>query len=103
MDLENPREMLRHGRRARNLNNVKDVPAMELSVMTQGVKEKFSQNKDLRDFLMSTNENAIGESCKGSRWGTGLAMHDKRAFDRNLWKDNDLGEILMRQRSLFQN
>ena len=96
--------MLRQGRRAKNINNVKNVEAMEKSIMTHGVKEKFSQNKRLRDFLMATGQNAIGESTKASHyWGTGLALYDKRAFDRNLWKLNNLGEILMSQRELFRN
>ena len=104
METDNPREMLRQGRRARNINNVKNVEALELAIMTRGVKEKFSQNKNLRDFLMATNQNAIGESTKASHyWGTGLALYDKKAFDRNLWKFNNLGEILMKQRDLFNN
>jgi hypothetical protein len=100
-----PREMLRHGRKARVQHGINiNLEQEELDIMTRGVKEKFTQNPTLKAFLMATNENFIGESSKTNPWwGTGLQLHHKNVFDRSLWKTNNLGEILMRQRASFKN
>ena len=105
MSATNPRDMLKHGRKAHNFKNIPaaDLENMEKDVMTWGVREKFIQNPPLKDFLMGVEEN-IGESTKSShRWGTGMHLHDRHAFNRNRWKSNLLGEIIMDQRNLFRN
>jgi hypothetical protein len=104
MELDNPRDMLREGRKAKNLNNVKNLEIEEVRIMKWGIREKFSQNKKLKDFLMATNGNKIGESTKASRrWGTGFHMNDRKAFNQNLWASNILGELLEQQRELFNS
>jgi ribA/ribD-fused uncharacterized protein len=103
MNLTNPREILKEGRKAQNHTNIKDLEKMEKEVMTWGIREKFQQNQELKDFLMQSGQ-YIGESTSSStRWGTGLHLHDAHAFDRNRWKSNLLGEILAEQRDLFLN
>jgi hypothetical protein len=99
-----PREMLRHGRKAKLHTTKQDLnlEKTEMEIMTRGVKEKFTQNPALKAFLMATQQNFIGESSKAnSRWGTGLHLHHKQAFDRNIWAKNCLGELLKSQRDLF--
>jgi hypothetical protein len=106
MNTDNPREMLRHGRKAKNINNLTeaDLEAEEEKIMTHGVREKFSQNKKLKDFLIATGVNKIGESAKNNaRWGTGMELAHKDAFNQNLWAKNRLGEILESQRDLFNS
>ena len=72
--------------------------------MERGVKEKFSQNPDLKAFLMATNETKIGESSKTNHfWGTGFHLNDPAAFNSNNWKNNELGRILQEQRESFKN
>jgi hypothetical protein len=102
----NPREMLRHGRKARNINHVEDadLEKEEIAIMKRGVKEKFSQNLPLKDFLLATQKNRIGESSKTNHyWGTGLHLHHKDAMDTNRWKLNHLGAILEEPRDSFSS
>jgi ribA/ribD-fused uncharacterized protein len=70
--------------------------------MERGIKHKFNQNRALKDFLMETQNNYIGESAPNNRkWGTGFYMGDPDAYRHTLWADNFLGEILMRQRDSY--
>jgi hypothetical protein len=104
MKQTNPREMLKEGRRAINHNPELDMEKAEYSIMAWGVREKFTQNEHLKDFLLDTHLTSIGESSKSNtRWGTGLHLHDKDCFDTNRWSSNLLGEILVNQRELFLN
>jgi hypothetical protein len=104
MSEKNPREMLKHGRRAHNHTGV-NIEQEEIKIMTRGVKEKFSQHPSLKAFLMATKQTRIGESCKNSRWGTGLHLFHKDAFNQNLWctTGNKMGDILQEQRDLFNS
>jgi hypothetical protein len=103
MELDNPRDMLREGRKAKNLNDV-NLEQEEIRIMKWGIREKFSQNQKLKDFLMETTGNKIGESSKASRrWGTGFHLSHKNAFNQNLWATNTLGEMLEEQRELFNS
>ena len=105
MKTHDPREVLRHGRKARNYNAINEEEE-EIKIMKRGVKEKFSQNQALKDFLMATAQNYIGEASKSNtRWGTGLHLHHRNAFKRDHWapRGNQLGEILMAQRELFNS
>ena len=105
MDASDPRDMLKHGRRARNLNDVTlaDIEKEELVFMKQAIKEKFSQNPPLRAFLMAT-KHRIGEGSKSNpHWGTGLHLHHKNAFNTNYWATNHLGAILEQQKELFNS
>jgi hypothetical protein len=96
-----PKVMLREGRRATNFSGFvwEDV---EQSIMEQGVKAKFNQNRALKDFLMETQNNWIGESAPNNKkWGTGLYMGDPNAYNTDLWADNFLGQILMKTRDSY--
>jgi hypothetical protein len=106
MGTDNPKEMLREGRKARNLTNVSEaaLEAAEKGIMTLGVREKFNQNPDLKAFLLSTTNSRIGESSPSNkRWGTGFYLTHKDAYNTNLWADNDLGDIIQAQRDSYQN
>ena len=101
----NPREMLKHGRRATNFNHIpdNDLEREEERIMARGIRKKFTQNKDMRAFLMDTAPR-IGESSKTNpRWGTGLHLHHKDCFNTNKWAKNLLGDLLVNQRTLFMN
>jgi hypothetical protein len=75
----------------------KEWDKVDRKIMFDGALAKFSQNDDLRDILLATNNKTIAESCKDSHWGTGKALHDPTAFDG--WVGaNYLGNAIMRVR-----
>jgi ribA/ribD-fused uncharacterized protein len=61
---------------------------------------KFTQNPELRDFLIKTGSRVLVEASPVDRvWGIGLAQDDERASDPNLWQGlNLLGFALMHVR-----
>ena len=101
MAMTNPKEMLRHGRKAQNKKSI-NVEEAEVKIMKRGVRETFDQNPALKDFLMSTNKTKIGESSPSNKkWGTGFYIGHKDCFNTNLWAENLLGEIIEQQRDLY--
>src|SRR5699024_6045305 len=66
-------------------------------VVYEGLKEKFSQNTELKDLLKRTGSAVLAEcAVKGRIWGIGLSMHDPNRFDRSQWLgENLLGYSLM--------
>lgn len=67
------------------------------SVVTEGNLAKFSQNDELRDYLLSTGETVLVEASPYDRIrGIGLKQDDKRAVDPVEWRgSNLLGFALM--------
>lgn len=57
---------------------------------------KFTQNKELLDYLLSTKNTTLVEASPyDTIWGIGLSSSDKKAKDRTLWRGkNWLGETL---------
>lgn len=62
---------------------------------------KFSQNKELSDFLLSTGNRVLVEASPVDKiWGIGLSERDKEAHNPLLWNGlNLLGFALMKVRS----
>ncbi|WP_439501743.1 NADAR family protein [Aminobacter ciceronei] len=69
-------------------------------IVTEGSFAKFSQDKALGAFLLSTGNQILVEASPVDRvWGIGLAADDKRAANPLLWRgDNLLGFALMNVR-----
>lgn len=66
-------------------------------VVYEGLLAKFSQNHDLKEKLIGT-DNAILVECavKDQIWGIGLSMKDENRFNRSKWRgQNLLGYALM--------
>jgi ribA/ribD-fused uncharacterized protein len=61
---------------------------------------KFTQNADLRDWLVKTAGTTLVEASPWDTiWGIGLSANDPRALDRLTWKGtNWLGEIITQVR-----
>ena len=79
--------------------NVHSLPfEIQLSNMLrceEGIKAKFFQNSDLRDYLLGTGDKRIAECCSDKLWGNGIPLHDENCIDPSKWQQQGLlGEIL---------
>lgn len=76
------------------------------SVMKNGCMLKFSQNPNLKQFLLNTNHSKLIEANKSDKyWGAGLALEDFETLEdkSRLNGKNKLGKILEAVRELLQN
>ena len=69
-------------------------------IVYEGLIAKFSQNKELKKLLLSTQDALLAEcAIKDCIWGIGLSMKDKNRFNLSKWKgQNLLGYALMATR-----
>ncbi len=69
-------------------------------IVVQGNIAKFSQNNDLREFLLGTKKQILVEASPRDRiWGIGLDENSKQATNPEKWKGlNLLGFALMKVR-----
>ncbi len=69
-------------------------------IVYQGLFEKFQQNSQLKKQLLATQDDILAECAVQDRiWGIGLSMKDKKRFDMNEWRgQNLLGFSLMHVR-----
>jgi ribA/ribD-fused uncharacterized protein len=67
-----------------------------MRIMVAGLKQKFSQHKDLSELLMSTSGTELVEASKWDKiWGVGLAESDPNIYDKSKWRgQNLLGKVL---------
>ena len=95
-----PKKMKQFGRKVRNFDDaVWRIKSKE--VVEKGNYEKFIQNEDMKEYLLSTGDDLLAEASPfDKRWGIGLGKNDKRALDPKQWKGkNWLGEALMNVRT----
>lgn len=69
-------------------------------VVYEGLLAKFSQNDELKNQLIATDDAILAECAVQDRiWGIGLSMKDENRFDRTKWNgQNLLGYVLMKVR-----
>ncbi len=69
-------------------------------IVFQGNMAKFSQNEDLKTFLLSTGNQILVEASPYDRvWGVRLAKDNPDILNPNNWRgENLLGKVLMRTR-----
>ncbi len=74
-------------------------------VVYEGLYAKFSQNEDLKNKLLATNDAILAEcALKDKIWGIGLTMKDDKRYDISNWKgSNLLGYALMMVRNRLKN
>ncbi|MDH5493846.1 MAG: NADAR family protein [Myxococcales bacterium] len=74
--------------------------ARRFDLVAPGLNAKFSQNADLRRYLIGTKKRILVEASPKDRvWGIGLSKDDDRATHPPLWRGtNLLGFALMRVR-----
>jgi ribA/ribD-fused uncharacterized protein len=74
------------------------------NIVKQGTFYKFSQNQELKTFLLSTNQKVIVEASPiDTIWGIGLAPNNKKINNPSNWRGlNLLGFALMEVRDEFK-
>jgi len=64
------------------------------------LREKFHQSQELKTYLLSTGDKALGEASYDKFWGIGLSLNNPQLLSKNLWQGkNVMGELLMLVRS----
>lgn len=94
-----PRKCKELGRKVKNFDKRIWKDCRE-DIVYRGNIEKFWQNMDLLEILLSTNDAVLAEANPQDQiWGIGLEKKDPRATNRRLWRgDNLLGQALMQVR-----
>jgi ribA/ribD-fused uncharacterized protein len=99
MAADNPRDYKKLGRKIRNFDS-KVWDEKKYEIVVEGNKAKFSQNLELKEFLLSTGDAILVEASPYDRiWGIGLypAQAAKGTVDQ--WRGlNLLGSALMEVR-----
>lgn len=68
----------------------------------QGNMAKFSQNSDLKGYLLATGDKKIGEASPDRFWGTAIALTDQRVLRQSSWTgENTMGTVLQEVRSIL--
>lgn len=100
MDAQNPIDQKNLGKYIKGFNQEKWNQQKD-DIMLQVVKEKFTQNKNLGDILISTGTKLLAEGNPSDKyWSTGLSIFDEKIWDSQNWPGkNKLGEVLMAVRS----
>ena len=62
-----------------------------VEIVIEGNLAKFQQNRDLREYLLSTGDRILVEASPDDKiWGIGLHESDRRAGDPTEWPGNNL-------------
>ncbi len=95
LQADTPKEAKALGREVANYVDAEWV-AVRYNVLYDANMFKFGQNKDLADFLMSTEGTLVEASPYDSIYGIGLRAESPLAADRRTWQGlNILGYVLM--------
>lgn len=95
MESDSPAEHQKLGRKIKNFDQGL-WNSNKVGIVTLGNIFKFSQNKDLRDILLSTKNTILVEASPyDSIWGVKLSVDDPDILDSSKWNgENLLGYIL---------
>ena len=99
MNSTDPREIKSLGQKVKNFKQ--DVwDRVKYSIILTGNYYKFSQNKEIRDFLLSTDNKILVEASPLDKiWGVGLSSEDSKIKNLSSWNGkNLLGFALMELR-----
>ena len=65
---------------------------------------KFSQQEQLRKYLLNTKDCLLVEASPDTVWGSGIHLRNEDCLNPNVWRgDNQLGKILMEVRDMLIN
>jgi ribA/ribD-fused uncharacterized protein len=95
-----PREQKRLGRLAGPFDPNIWTNEAAIAVVTKGNIGKFSQNEDLKKYLLDTEERHLVEGASYDKiWGVGLDWNNPKILDEKNWRGlNLLGKCLMTTR-----
>lgn len=104
MDTESPKEQKALGRQVQGFN-LERWHKVARNIVTAGNFAKFSQNPELKEYLLSTESKVLVEASPTDKiWGVGLAKDDPLILDSRNWNGtNWLGECLMTVRELLRS
>lgn len=104
MKTDSPREQKKLGRQVVGWNDDIWLLFREGVVLT-GSLAKFSQNAQLREALLFTEDRVLVEASPYDKvWGIGLPEEDDNCLDPKKWKGlNLLGKILTRTKFILRN
>lgn len=104
MAADNPKEVKELGREIANFDS-EIWKQNKFNIVVNGNYAKFSQNQELADFLLKTDDSVIVEASPYDKiWGIGLAENDKDIKNPLLWKGLSLlGYALMIVREKLKN
>jgi len=99
-----PTKMKRFGRQVKNFDDATWKEKCQ-DIVEEGNYAKFTQNEDLKNYLLATGDKTIAEASPfDRRWGIGKKAQDKRAQNPKEWKgSNWLGKAIMRVRERIHN
>ncbi len=99
MDRDNPSVQKSLGRKVKNFDKDK-WDNISRKVVYEANYAKFTQNEDLKNILLDTEDKIIVEASPyDCIWGVGLKADDKRILNPNNWRGtNWLGEEIMKVR-----
>lgn len=99
-----PKKIKALGRRVRNFNE--DVwNECKYNIVLKGNIAKFSQNGELKEFLLTTKERILVEASPYDKvWGIGMSADNKKIENPLMWNgENLLGFALMETREFIKN
>lgn len=101
LNTKEPREQKKLGRLVKNFDeHIWDQHKEK--IVRNGNYLKFSQNEDLKEYLIDTYPYELVEANKYDRiWGIGMFSHDPNILDTSKWGQNLLGKTLMKVRDIF--
>ncbi len=94
-----PKTVKALGRKVKNFDD-NEWKAKRFEIVTKGNIAKFSQNPDLKKFLLATGDKILVEASPFDRiWGIGLSKANENIENPNSWRgQNLLGFALMKAR-----
>ena len=101
---KSPAEAKALGRQVSNFNEA-TWNSKRFDIVVKGSLAKFTQHKDLKDFLLNTKEKILVEASPVDRiWGIGLTAESEKAENPKRWNGlNLLGFALMEVRDIIRN
>lgn len=90
IEAPDPHEAKKLGRKVRNFD-AEVWSAKCFEIVVSGNVEKFRQNSEMREFLLSTGNAILVEAAPRDQiWGIGLGEHNERARDPAQWRGRNL-------------
>ena len=103
MGSKTPKKYKQLGRQVKNFSP-KLWDEKKFDIVVKGNLAKFSQNENLKQFLLNTKDKILAEASPYDKiWGIGMAQDDKDIYNSDKWKgENLLGKALMKVREIIK-